>query len=145
MNGGYYRRVGVTRVGNVDTVEAFSGANHLASTYDVPSGQNVSEYVLGLYTSSGKLVRILFQGIKVPDTPDTTHWENLDIFSHAVHQPMAPGEYYDTYQVNELLENALRDAQWGDMSGDIEDQTDLQNAAKQPATDLDDRYAKRGG
>jgi hypothetical protein len=124
MTGGYYRRVAVTNAGNVTTIPAFTGANKLDVTYDSATGRNENEYVLGLYTSTGRQVQLLFDNVTVPDTPASTSWEELVLFTNATSQPMKR-DYYDKYEINRLLDLVDPDTNWGEILGDINDQTDL--------------------
>lgn len=113
MAGGWYRRVEVTNSGGITTVPAFTGANALDWTYQSASGNNKSEYILGLYTASGGLIRILFTGIQVPDSLSPTTWSTLHTFSiDAEPQPMRR-DYFDKYEILELLSN-LDQFQLGD-------------------------------
>lgn len=125
LSGGWYRRVAVTVTGNLISVPALNGANALDTTYDQATGRNKAEYIVGLYASGGKQLTTLYANIKVPDTPTNTHWEELFLFSNAVRQSMRR-DYYDTYEVNRLLQTVAPD--WGNIDGDISDQEDLQEA-----------------
>jgi hypothetical protein len=106
MSGGYAKRVAVSNAGGITTIPAFSGASQLDATVDNATGVSESEATLGLYTSGGKQIAVLFSNIRIPSTPSSTSWESLSLFSQAHNQP-ARHDYYDTLQINRLLEGYI--------------------------------------
>jgi hypothetical protein len=97
----YVKQVSAVGVLGVVTISAFSGQNQIDSTtYGV--GGTLASYTLALYSAKGQRLAIVYTNLRVPEIPNPTTWDAIEIYSNAHDQPYR-NEYYTADQVNALL------------------------------------------